>query len=188
MKKLELKNLPYRYNELEPYMSKQQLEIHHTKHHATYVENANKLLEANEEIFNRDFSHKLSFNLGGAVLHSLFWLNLQPPTEDNLPLELTKNEINKNFGSFEDFKNGFMDMALSIQGSGWTALIKIEDKLKIVQIENHQNFFPVEGNIILILDCWEHAYYIDYQNNKKSYFENFFKLINWEVVENRLKK
>jgi len=179
-----LPELPYNYSELEPVISEEQLRIHHDKHHQAYVNAANSILEK----YSGEMS-TLSFNLGGHILHSLFWPTLAPQGKGGEPGELLMSSIEKDFGSFDNFKDIFSKNAISVQGSGWSALSYDPniDKLLITQIEKHNvNLYPVLP-IIMVLDVWEHAYYLDYQKRRDDFVEGFWKIVNWHEVENRLK-
>ncbi|MFA7141714.1 MAG: superoxide dismutase [Candidatus Paceibacterota bacterium] len=180
-----LEKLPYNYSDLEPFISKEQLTIHYEKHHSSYVNNANEILKKGQ--FGD--SKKLSFNIGGHKLHSLFWKNMISPQKQKIPDEIIKILENE-FSSFEKFKEEFLNLALLTEGSSWVALVFDKDikKLLLMQIEKHNlNIYP-EFNILLVLDLWEHAYYIDYKNEKKKFVEAFFNVINFEEVLKRYKK
>lgn len=189
-----LPDLAYGYKELEPYISEEQLKIHHQKHHQAYINVANaifeKIGEARKEAADLDIKSllkELSFNVGGHILHSLFWENLRKPAEDNKPKAGLESAIGEEFGSFERFKKEFSQAALSTEGSGWAALIfeKNSKKLLISQIEKHNvNMYP-EAKILLILDVFEHAYYIDYKNERAKFIEAFWNIVNWDKVEAR---
>ena len=191
-----LPDLPFAYDALEPYISKEQLSVHHAKHHQAYVTSANAVFEKLEKARtqNQDLDQKaalkeLSFNVGGHALHSLFWENLAPASSaakkpEGFLLEILEAE----FGSFERFKKEFSQAASSVEGSGWAALVldKISGRLLLSQIEKHNtNVYPGAG-IALVLDMFEHAYYIDYKNDKKAYIEAFWNIINWEMVAKRV--
>ncbi|MDP2909530.1 MAG: superoxide dismutase [bacterium] len=169
-----LPELPYKTNALEPYMSEEQLTLHYAKHHQKYVDNAN---------VNFD-----TFNVGGHILHSLFWGNLMTPKENNNPEGKILESIEKDFGSFEKFKEEFSKTANSVQGSGWAALCheKTGDRLLIAQIEKHNLFLYPNSKIIMALDVWEHAYYLDYKNERTKFVEGFWNAVNWHEVNNRL--
>lgn len=192
-----LPELKYGYKDLEPHISEEQLKIHHLKHHQAYIANANALLEKldksrkeNSEIDIKSTLKDLSFNVGGHVLHSYFWNNMQAPKKDNMPEGKMLEAIEKDFSSFERFKSEFSKAALSTEGSGWAALsyCKKHDKLLIAQIEKHNaNLYP-DFKIILVLDVFEHAYYLDYKNDRAKFIEGFWNLINWKEVERRMEK
>lgn len=194
-----LPNLNYEYNALEPYISKEQLTIHYQKHHLAYVNGANAVFEKIEKARKEgnDLSVKsvlkeLSFNIGGHLLHSLFWKNLAPATKGGggAPKEGLSEAINKEFGSFERFKKEFSQTALSVEGSGWAALTFCQETRRplIMQIEKHNlNIYP-SFPILMVLDVFEHAYYIDYKNERAKFIEAFWNIISWEEVEMRLGK
>lgn len=189
-----LPELSYGYKDLEPYISEEQLITHYQKHHVAYVNGANRVLkeieEAREKGVDLDMGAKLkelSFYIGGHILHSLFWENLTPnykePSDEILKL------ITREFGSLSRFKKEFTLSALSIEGSGWVALAyeKSMDRLVIMQIEKHNlNIYPT-FDILIVFDFWEHAYYIDYKNEKNKFIDIFWSIINWEEVNKRLK-
>ncbi|MFA7252921.1 MAG: superoxide dismutase [Patescibacteria group bacterium] len=189
-----LPELPYSYDALAPVMSAEQLMLHHDKHHKAYVDKANELLEkldqAKEGDSELDFgviAKKLSFNVGGHILHSLFWENLQSPSDNNRAEGDLEKAINENFGSVEKLQKQFFEVATTVEGSGWTALFycKKTGRLLIGQIQNHNlNIYP-DYKALLVLDMWEHAFYIDYKNDKKKFAENFWLSVNWEVVRDR---
>lgn len=188
-----LSKLPYAYTDLEPFISSEQLITHHQKHHASYVDGANKVFEKLEnfkegriDLDMKAISKELSFYMGGHKLHSLFWNNMAPANAKEIPSEILKT-IEKEFGSFERFKKEFTQAAISIEGSGWMALIydKNTNRLLLMQIEKHNlNIYP-DFDILLVLDLWEHAYYIDYKNERNKFIEAFFNIINWEEVTKR---
>lgn len=187
-----LLDLPYGYSELEPIISEEQLRVHHDKHHRAYINAANSILEKlsgeMREEEKKNAARDLSFNLGGHILHSLFWPTMAPPGKGGEPGELFSSLVKKDFGSFHKFKDIFSQNAISVQGSGWSALSYDPNigKLLITQIEKHNvNLYPVLP-IIMVLDVWEHAYYLDYQNKRGDFIEGFWKIVNWYEVENRL--
>lgn len=192
---LTLPELEYDYKSLAPIMSAEQLRIHHTKHHAAYVAGANSVLEQLEKARssgnNVDIKaalKTLSFMLGGHILHTLFWKNLTPKGGGQ-PTGQLAQAINASFGSFERFRQEFTQAALSIEGSGWAALAHSKElnRLVLVQIEKHNANLSPSLSMLLVLDMWEHAFYIDYKNDKQTYVEGFWKLVNWGEVASRLK-
>jgi superoxide dismutase, Fe-Mn family len=192
--KIELPLLPYKYNALEPIISQKIMELHHDKHHKSYVDGANAALEKLEkyrkgeiEIDVRATLRDLSFHMNGHVLHSIFWPNMKPPEENNKPEGKIADLINKVFGSFESFKKEFSNAAKSVEGSGWAVLVKDEkDNLYVFQIEKH-NLMHVAGfKPLLVLDVWEHSYYLDYLNDRGKYVDSWWKVVNWDDVEKRL--
>lgn len=190
-----LPKLPYGHGDLAPAISKEQLMIHHEKHHNSYVMAANTILEklnkARQE--NKDLDYKselksLSFNIGGHVLHSLFWENMTPKNKGGGKLEgKIEKRIEKDFGSFERFKDEFSKVAASIEGSGWALLVHLEesDQLMCWPIEKHNILFVPGAHILLVLDVFEHAYYLDYKNERPKFISAFWDIINWEMVNKR---
>ncbi|MFA5714853.1 MAG: superoxide dismutase [Candidatus Paceibacterota bacterium] len=196
MEKYTLPNLFYGYKDLEPAMSENQLTIHHQKHHQAYVNGCNALVEKmdkarkeNTDVDFRAVSKEFSFQIGGHVLHSLFWNNLAPVGKGGEITGELKEKIIEDFGSIERLKKEFNAVTLSVEGSGWATLVfeKESQKLMVMQIEKHNvNIFPA-SEIIMVLDMFEHAYYIDYKNDKAKYVEEFWKIVNWEEIEKRFK-
>jgi len=194
-----LPELPYGYKDLEPYISEEQLMIHHDKHHQGYVNGANTIFEKLEKARkgNSDLDIKstlktLSFNVGGHILHSLFWSNMAPTGKGGGGelKERLAEAIIQEFGSFERFKKEFTEAANSVEGSGWAALSIDENtkRLMIMQIEKHNvNIYP-NFQILMVLDVWEHAYYLDYQNLRAKFVEAFWNIVNWKEVEKRFNR
>jgi Fe-Mn family superoxide dismutase len=185
----ELKPLPYDYKALEPVISEQIMKLHHDKHHAAYVNGANAALELldkgrlGEVINTKAVMRDLSFNLNGHIMHELFWNMLRPVRQSNIADGKVLELIKKSFGTFEAFKKEFSDAAKSVEGSGWAVLYMDADgNLLIGQLEKH-NLLGLNGyKVILAIDVWEHAYYLDYLNDRATYVEKFFSIINWEFV------
>lgn len=196
VKQYELPELPYDYNALEPYISEEQLRIHHDKHHQAYVDGANGILKLMEESRDKgaDFDFKakakeLSFNMGGHQLHNLFWQNLGPTSENGgEPTGKIAEYIEKTFGSFERFKKVFSQTAITTEGSGWAVLVmcKNADRLFILQYEKHNVNLVPRWTPLLVLDVWEHAYYLDYKNVRPDFVEAFWNIVNWDEVNKRL--
>ena len=194
--KFVLPDLPYDFAALEPHISGRIMELHHDKHHNTYVTAANKALESMEEArANGDaagaakLSKDLQFNLGGHINHSIFWKNMSPDGGDKPTGELA-SAIDDAFGSFDNFQAQFTAVATTIQGSGWAILAyePIAGKLVIEQMYDQQNGVPVATFPLLQLDMWEHAFYLDYQNVKPDYVKAWWNVVNWEDVAQRLEK
>lgn len=194
--KFTLPDLPYDYAALEPHISAQIMQLHHDKHHNTYVTGANTALEKMEEArANGDaagaakFSKDLQFNLGGHINHSIFWKNLSPEGGDKPTGELAA-AIDEFFGSFDAFRDQFTAVATTIQGSGWAILAyePIAGNLVIEQMYDQQNGVPVATIPLLQLDMWEHAFYLDYQNVKADYVKAFWNIVNWADVTERFEK
>ena len=194
-----LPKLPYGYKDLEPYMSEQQLTIHHQKHHQAYVNGANAIFERLDKA-RRDGADvdvkaslkELSWNMGGHLLHSLFWGNLAPTGTGvgGKPSGVLGDAIEKEFGSFERFKREFTQAAASVEGSGWAALTldKQTGRPLIMQIEKHNtNVYPT-FRIVMVLDVFEHAYYIDYKNDRAKFVDAFWNIVNWNEANKRLEE
>jgi len=190
----ELPRLPYNYDALEPYYDKTTLELHHLKHHAGYIAGLNQaLLKLKEAREKEDYSlikhweKELAFHGAGHLLHSLFWKNLRPGSNDNKPTKKTLKLIEESFGSFDNFKKQFSAASVAVEGSGWGILAKdAKNNLIILIIENHQKQYLPDHKMLLVIDVWEHAYYLKYQNRRAEWVDNFFKIINWEEVEKRI--
>jgi len=194
-----LPKLPYGYRDLEPHMSEQQLTIHHQKHHQAYVNGANATLErldrARKEGTDVDVKatlKELSWNIGGQLLHSLFWGNLAPAGKGGggKPSGTLSDAIEKEFGSFERFRKEFTQTAVSVEGSGWAALTFCRQTRRpiIMQVEKHNtNVYPT-FRILMVLDVFEHAYYIDYKNERARFVDAFWNIANWNEVNKRLEE
>ncbi len=191
-----LPKLPYEYKDLEPYISEEQLKIHHSKHHQAYVNGANAILEKLDKARKEDTTldiratlKELSFNIGGHLLHSLFWGNLAPTGKGGgKPGGVFGEMVEKEFGSFERFKREFTQAAIGVEGSGWAALTfcKQTNRPIIMQIEKHNtNIYPM-FRILMVLDVFEHAYYLDYKNERAKFVDAFWNIVNWGEVNKRL--
>ncbi len=191
-----LPKLNYGLGELAPYISEQQLTIHYQKHHQSYVNGANALLEKlekarkeNADIDMKSTLKELSFQIGGHLLHSRFWGNLAPAGKGGgAPGGKTGDEINKEFGSFERFKKEFTQAANSVEGSGWAALTYCMQTRRplIMQVEKHNNNVYPMFRILMVLDVFEHAYYIDYRNERAKFTEAFWNIVNWDEINKRV--
>jgi Fe-Mn family superoxide dismutase len=190
----ELPELPYGYDALEPLVSRDILELHHSAHHAAYVKGANETLDKLEDAREqRRFEHigqlekNLAFNLSGHILHSLLWKNLKPEGGGQPDGELA-DALTENFGSFEAFKQQLTAAAASVQGSGWGALSwePLGKRLLVEQVYDHQGNTGNATLPLLVVDMWEHAYYLQYRNRKVAWLEAFWKLVNWADVDSRL--
>jgi Fe-Mn family superoxide dismutase len=192
-----LPKLPYDYKALAPAMSEEQLTLHHTKHHNAYVTGANALLQkfdaARKENADLDMKaalKELSFHVGGFRLHNLFWGNLAPAGKGGggIPKGELAQALDAEFGKFDRFKKEFTQAAASVEGSGWAALsyCRMTGRPIILQIEKH-NVNAIPGfTILMVLDVWEHAYYIDYKNDRPKFIEAFWSIVNWDEVNKRL--
>ena len=182
------------YGALEPYISGKIMELHHTKHHQNYVNGANAALDKlqaareNGEIAGvvTALSKDLAFNLGGHTNHSLFWKNLSPNGGGEPTGELAE-AINRDFGSFDKFKAHFSAAALGLQGSGWAVLgyDHIAGRLIIQQLTDQQGNVSVDFTPLLMLDMWEHAFYLQYKNVKADYVKAVWNVFNWDDVAER---
>jgi Fe-Mn family superoxide dismutase len=195
MPRYTLPELPYDYAALEPHYDARLLELHHTKHHAAYVTGANAALQKLAEArANDDFAainplaKSLAFNLSGHVLHSLFWKNLSPKGGGAPEAELGA-AIREHFGSFEGMQGQITEAAQCIQGSGWGALAwePLGKQLVVEQVYDHQGNIGNGTVPLLVLDMWEHAYYLQYKNVKADWVKAYWKLVNWEDVGERLR-
>ena len=191
-----LPELPYDYSALEPHITGRIMELHHDKHHGTYVTNANGLLDRLEETRAKDdftaipaLERGLAFNVSGHVLHSIFWQNLRAKAEPE-PKGMFAEQIKKDFGSFAIFKKQMTAAASTVMGSGWGALVwePLLGKLMTVQIYDHQSNITQAGIPIMVLDAWEHAWYLQYENRKTDFFEATWNLWNWEDVAARFEQ
>ena len=194
-KKYVLPELPYAYDALEPHISAEIMELHHSKHHQNYVNGANAALEKLEAA-RKDgsiaavvtaLSKDLAFNLGGHTNHTIFWNNLSPNGGGEPEGELAE-AIKDSFGSFEKFRAHFTATALGIQGSGWAVLAydSISGKLVIFQLFDQQANVPVGTVPLFMVDMWEHAFYLDYLNVKADYVAAIWNIANWQDVAERL--
>jgi Fe-Mn family superoxide dismutase len=192
-----LPDLPYGYTDLAPFISEEQLRIHHTKHHRAYVDNANALLDSLDKARNdnadADFgtiAKQISFNTGGHRLHSLFWKNLAKPKTDNMPDGKIAKVLTDEFGSFERFKKEFSQVALKAEGSGWAVLSFCPEVRRpiLMQVEKHNVNITPKRPVIMVLDVWEHAYYLDYKNDRAKFIEGFWNIVNWAEVNKRLEE
>jgi len=188
-----LPDLPYDFAALEPHISGKIMELHHDKHHAAYVAGANAALDglaearetgnlANVNKLEKD----LAFNLGGHVNHSIFWTNMSPNGGDKPTGELAA-AIDDQFGSFDKFQAHFTATALGVQGSGWAVLAwdALGQRLIIVQLFDQQGNLPAGIVPLLMLDVWEHAYYLDYKNVRADYVKAFWTIVDWANVQQR---
>ena len=188
-----LPELDYPYDALEPYLSAEILELHHGKHHAGYVEGANttfqKLREARE---SGDFGtinqleKNMAFHLSGHVMHSLFWANMAPDAGGEPDGDLAA-AVKEWFGSYDGFRAQLTEAAMNVQGSGWGALSwePLAGRLIVEQVYDHQGNVGQGGPPLLVLDMWEHAYYLQYKNVKADWVDAYWHLVNWPDVARR---
>lgn len=195
---LVLPKLEYGYDALQPHISEQQLTLHHDKHHAAYVNGANALFETldrarkeNADVDSKAVAKTLSFNLGGHMLHSLFWKCMAPPAaRETEPGGKLADALKAEFGSFERFRKEFTQAATSVEGSGWAVLAycKQVGRPVIMQLEKH-NVNAVPGlKPLFVLDVWEHAYYLDYKNDRAKFVEAFWNVSDWKEAEAKFER
>ena len=191
-----LPDLPYDYAALEPHISGRIMELHHGKHHKAYVDGANTALEKLAEARStgefasiNGLEKNLAFHLGGHTNHSVFWTNMSPDGGDK-PTGEVAALIDEHFGSFDAFRAQFDANALAIQGSGWSMLVwdTIGQQPIIVQLYDQQGNVPVGLVPLLLLDMWEHAYYLQHANVKADYVKAWWNVVNWDDVEARLQR
>ena len=187
--------LPYDYNALEPLYDEKTLRIHHDKHHAAYVKGLNEALQkleaarqANDYSSIQSLSLQTAFNGSGHVLHTLFWHSMSPE-KPSMPAGLAE-ALNDSFGSEQNARSQFAAATKAVEGSGWGVLVyePMSDKLLILQCEKHQNLTIWNTVPLLVCDVWEHAYYLQYQNNRAGWVDNFMKLANWPLAAARLEQ
>ncbi|MEM4280678.1 MAG: superoxide dismutase [Candidatus Caldarchaeum sp.] len=198
MKKYVLPQLPYAYNALEPYISAEIMTLHHTKHHQAYVNGANAALERLEKHRKgenpeniRGILRDLSFNLSGHKLHAVFWPNMAPAGKGGgKPGGSIADQINKDFGNFESFKKQYSDAAKNVEAVGWAVLTydAESETLVIYQVEKQNFMHPPDLPLLLTLDVWEHAYYLQYKNDRAAYVDNWWNVVNWDDVDKRFSK
>ncbi len=188
-----LPDLAYDYGALEPHISGEIMELHHSKHHATYVKGTNSAFDDLAEARDQKelghvnlFEKNLAFNLAGHVNHSVFWTNMSPDGGDRPDGELGA-AIDEQFGSFDAFRAHFKAVALGIQGSGWSILAweSLGQRLVICQLYDHQGNLPAGLAPLLLLDMWEHAFYLQYRNVKADYVDAFWNIVDWGDVAGR---
>ncbi|MEY3889482.1 MAG: hypothetical protein RI931_604 [Actinomycetota bacterium] len=193
MSKYELPALSYDYAALEPNISARIMELHHSKHHAAYVAGANTAIdqlaearEKNDFTWINKLQKDLAFHLGGHVNHSIFWNNLSPDGGDKPTGELAA-AIDEFFGSFDAFKAHYTAAAMGLQGSGWAFLAwdAVGKRLIIEQLYDQQGNIVAGTVPLLMLDMWEHAFYLDYVNVKADYVKAFWNIVNWADVQAR---
>lgn len=191
-----LPELPYDYAALEPYISGEIMELHHDKHHATYVKGINTAVDQLSEMRDKEeftflgtLEKNLAFHLGGHVNHSVFWTNMSPDGGDK-PVGDLAARIDADFGSLDKFRAQFEANALGVQGSGWSVLTwdMVAQKLYIVQHFDHQGNVPICMVPLLMLDMWEHSYYLQYKNDKATFVKQWWNIVNWADVQARFAK
>ncbi|TDD29852.1 superoxide dismutase [Actinomadura sp. KC06] len=191
-----LPDLPYDYAALEPAITGEILELHHSKHHAAYVKGANDTLERLAEARDKEqygglvgLEKTFAFNLSGHVLHSIFWDNLSPDGGDRPDGELAA-AINEHFGSFDAFRKQLTTATSTVQGSGWGVLAwePLGRRLVVEQVYDHHGNVGMNTTPLLVFDAWEHAYYLQYRNVRPDYVEKLWSLVDWTDVATRFDK
>lgn len=194
----ELPELPYAYDALEPHIDKETMNIHHTKHHNTYVTNVNAALEGHDDLSSKSIEELISDlnavpedirtavrnNGGGHANHSLFW-QLLSPNGGGQPTGAVADAINSKFGSFDEFKEKFEAAGKTRFGSGWAWLVVSNGELEVTSTPNQDSPLSEGKTPILGVDVWEHAYYLKYQNRRPDYLAAFWNLVNWDEVSKR---
>jgi superoxide dismutase, Fe-Mn family len=184
-----LPDLPYAVDALQPHISSQLMSLHHDKHHAAYVKGANRALEALTDAKPDEVSaleRALAFNVSGHVLHSLLWMSMSPDGGGQPDGDLG-NAIDESFGSFEAFRARFVAAMTTVQGSGWATLTwePLAQRLLVAQLHDHQSNTLVGSTPVLVADAWEHAYYLDYHNDKEAWAKTFCNVADWRSAQRR---
>jgi superoxide dismutase, Fe-Mn family len=198
----KLIDLNYSYDALEPYIDSKTLEIHYSKHHQNYLNKTNSILESNDFDFSKDLEEivvnlpflkeedktAFLFNVGGVLNHNLYW-TIMSPNKNILPVGKIKDAIEQEFGSFDNFKEKFIGLSNTVMGSGWVFLVvNKENKLEIIKMSNQETPYTLGYTPIIGLDLWEHSYYLKYQNLRPDYINNFFNVIDFEIVNSLYEK
>jgi Fe-Mn family superoxide dismutase len=196
----KLPDLGYSFDALEPHIDAKTMEIHHDKHHATYIEKLNAALKDNTDLQNKtieeilenidsvpeDIRTAVRNNGGGHHNHTLFWESMKPGGAKEPSSELNA-KLSEVFESFDGFKSKLSEAAVGRFGSGWAWLVSTGGKLEVYSTANQDSPLMEGKTPLLGLDVWEHAYYLKYQNRRPEYIENWWQVVNWEVIEQRLK-
>lgn len=185
--------LPYAYNALEPYIAQEIMKLHHTKHHQSYIDGLNKaekMMKEARETKNyeliKHWEREAAFHGSGHYLHSIFW-EIMNPKGGGKPSGALLQQIEKDFGTYEQFKNHFSEAAKKAEGVGWAILVWAprSRRLEILQAERHQLMTQWDTIPLLVLDVWEHAYYLQYKNERGQYVDNWWNIVHWPAVLNR---
>ena len=189
----ELPPLPYAYDALEPHIDEQTMHLHHDLHHKSYVDGLNKALDQLDAARQsgdfglvKHWEREAAFHGSGHFLHSIFWQNMGPG-KGGEPTGALRSQIEKDFGSYEGFKKQFSAAAGAVEGSGWAMLVWEPNagQLEVLTAEKHQNLTQWGVRPLLVLDVWEHAYYLKYQNKRPAYVEAWWNVVNWDDVAAR---
>ena len=191
-----LPKLPYDFDALKPSISEEQLKLHYQKHHQAYVNGANAVLEKldksrkdNTDVDMKAILKELSFHVGGYRLHNWFWENLAPVGKGGggTPKGELAKAIEAEFGKFDRFKKEFTTAASGVEGSGWAMLTFCENTQRpmILQVEKHNVNIVPGFTVLMVLDVWEHAYYLDYKNDRGKFIDGFWNIVNWDMTGKR---
>lgn len=192
-----LPKLPYDFSALKPIISKETMELHHNKHEQSYVDGMNSTFSALDRVRGKGYDanarqamryslgQKAAFSVSGAILHELFWKNING--KGTKPSANLLSQIKTDFGSLDMFMQEFFDTTKPLQGSGWGVLVYSPEicKMVILPVQEHQNNLIPNAKILMVIDVWEHAYYLDYQNRRGDYLKKIMNDINWDVVSSR---
>jgi Fe-Mn family superoxide dismutase len=196
MEQYVLPPLPYAYNALEPHLDEQTMHLHHDAHHAAYVKGLNTALEkmaqareTSDYLLIKHWERELAFHGSGHILHSIFWTSMSPSGGGEPKGELLK-AINEAFGSYQAMKSQLVAATNAVEGSGWGVLAYNTNtkSLQILQSEKHQDLNVWGAVPLLVIDVWEHAYYLNYQNKRPDWVNAFFNVANWEDAARRLQE
>ena len=195
-----LPKLPFQYQDLEPYLNTQTIALHYHKHQKNYLNNLNNILIKNnfnfnypmEELYNHlnDFKtnqNDILFNLGGIINHNIYWQTINPNNKEK-PNTILTNLINKKYQTLENFQKKLIEYALNLKGSGYIFLIYDNQNIDLMTTKNQDSPLKYGYTPLLCIDMWEHAYYLNYQNNKQEYLNNFLEIINYKYANNQIKK
>ncbi|ESU33644.1 hypothetical protein G3A_05425 [Bacillus sp. 17376] len=192
----KLPPLPYAYNALEPVIAEEIMRLHHSKHHQSYVNGLNKAEKEMQKARQtgdfgliKHWEREAAFNGAGHYLHTIFW-SIMSPNGGGSPKGQLGKAINDSFGTFNQFKKHFSEAAKNVEAVGWAILVwsPRSHRLEILQAEKHQNLSQWDVVPLLVLDVWEHAYYLQYKNERAKYVENWWNVVNWKEVEQRFNK
>ena len=196
----KLKELPFSYQDLEPYIDTHTIGLHYNKHQRNYLKNLNNILIKNNFSFNypieelykhldsfKQDENDLLFNLGGVVNHDLYWQSINPNNKEE-PNELLLNLINNKYTSLDNFKKEFINYALNLKGSGYIFLIINNNEIELMTTTNQDSPLKYGYTPLLCVDMWEHAYYLNYQNNKQEYLDNFWQILNFKYANELIKR
>ena len=197
LKEYLLPDLPFGYDALEPYVDEQTVKLHHGKHHQGYVNGLNSTLKKLEEARAkgdhsdiRTLMRDLAFHGSGVVLHNLYWEGLCQASENKEPTSgAFLDQVQKDFGSLEALKADLSAAAKAVEGSGWAILAweSLGGRLLVLQAENHQKLTIWGVKPLFVIDVWEHAYYLKYQNRRAEYVDNIWNIVNWDEIEKKFK-